>query len=341
MKKKRRARIGYKPLFVVLQLLLIGSIWQSAMRGIETREYGPIGRTYTVGGHDAHMYGAGAGPSTVVFLAGAGTPSAYTDFYYLQNELKPYFRTISYDRPGFGWSKRTDAPRTIDTVAEELRELLRLAGEQPPYTLVGHSLASLEAIRYAQLYPHEVKGVMLLDGGSPEYYAEDSEMKSYAINRAFAALRTTGIVRALGAVGVKLPITGESIRSKSLPLELRKLDAAMYYNHVGDSANLDVIKHINENARTVIEGGPLRGIPLRIVSADSGGQWEQVQKQLLLWSDRSQQVTLPYSDHYIHWSNRETVVAQIKEMIETAVAEPEPESESFPDYLEDGGLEAP
>ncbi|MFD0713372.1 alpha/beta fold hydrolase [Paenibacillus sp. GCM10027626] len=313
--RKRRLSIGFRLLLIVLILLLSGGIWQNEMMKVEFRKYLPKGQIYQINSHDIHLYGVGQGESTIVFISGSGTPSAFTDFYYLQNELQPYSRTVSYDHAGFGWSEKTNIPRTIDIVVEELHELLQKAGEQAPYILVGHSLASLETIRYAQKYPDEVKGIILLDSGSPEYYAKESEMKSYLINRIFAGFRVTGVVRALGTFGVLLPFTGENIRNQSLPNEIKGMDVAMYYNHIGESNNLNAIRNMNENAQSVIEGGYLKDIPLLILSSDSGSDWEEVQKELLHWSDESRQETLPDSEHYIHWSNREAVLEKILEMV--------------------------
>ncbi|MBE9917432.1 alpha/beta hydrolase [Paenibacillus donghaensis] len=313
--RKRKIGLGAKLLFIVLLLLVIGVVWQKLMMDMEQRKYPPQGHIYRVNSHDIHLYGTGKGDSTVVFIAGSGTPSAFTDFYYLQKQLQPYARTISYDHAGFGWSETTNIPRTIDIVAEELHELLLKADEKAPYILVGHSLASLEALRYAQKYPNEVKGILLLDGGSPEYYEQVSEMKSYFINRMFAGFRATGMVRALGNVGVLLPFTGENIRNKQLPDEIRGLDTAMYYNHIGEYSNINAIKNINKNARSVIEGGHLKDIPLIILSSDSGEDWVKSQKQLLNWSKQSYQETLPHSEHYIHWSNKEEVLGRILEML--------------------------
>lgn len=61
-----------------------------------------------------------------------------------------------YDKPGYGWSDITNAPRDIDTMIKEIHEVLSKAGEKPPYIYVAHSIALLEAIRFAQLYPDEV-----------------------------------------------------------------------------------------------------------------------------------------------------------------------------------------
>lgn len=45
-----------------------------------------------------------------------------------------------------------------------------------------------------------------LYGGNPEFYAFNSEIKSYMLNSFSAGLRVTGIVRALGNLGIKLPL---------------------------------------------------------------------------------------------------------------------------------------
>jgi pimeloyl-ACP methyl ester carboxylesterase len=53
----------------------------------------------------------------------------------------------------------------------ELRALLEAAGVRPPYVLVGHSLGGLFARRFAQLFPSEVAGLVLLDPAHEDYDA--------------------------------------------------------------------------------------------------------------------------------------------------------------------------
>ncbi|WP_159881783.1 alpha/beta fold hydrolase [Paenibacillus puerhi] len=303
-------------LILATSFLIIGAIWQTMMLQKESRLFLPQGEIYSVNSHDRHVYGVGEGKPTLVFVAGSGTPSAFTDYYELQSELMPYARTVSYDRAGFGWSEPTKIPRTVDILVEELHELLQKANETPPYILVGHSLGALEVIHYAQTYPSEVQGILVLDGGSPEYYAHESEMKSYFINRVMAGLRVTGVARALGNAGLLLPFTGENLRYERLPNEVKALDAAMFYKHLGESGNLSFIKNMSENAQLVMDRGYLKDIPLVILSSDSGKSWEKVQQQLLHWSNDSYQETLPQSQHYIHWSNKEAVITKILDMLD-------------------------
>jgi Predicted hydrolases or acyltransferases (alpha/beta hydrolase superfamily) len=313
--RKRKFRIIEVIIFIII-MLLAGTVWQRIMIEKEANILLPQGEVFNINNHNMYIHSTGSGKNTIVFVAGSGTPSSFTDFYRMQMELQPYARTVCFDNAGFGWSEKTHRPRTIDVLTEELHELLEKSGQTSPYILVGHSLASLEVIRFAQKYPAEVKGIVLLDGGSPEFYANDSEMKSYLLNRFSAGLRITGIARALGNVGIKLPLLGENLRYNAISSDVKNIDEAMYSKYLGNTSNLEYINNINENAREVIKNGHLNNIPLVILSSDSGEDWEKTQQELLNWSNQSSQETLKNSSHYIHWSNTDYIVENLKGLIE-------------------------
>ncbi|UZW15127.1 alpha/beta hydrolase [Clostridium pasteurianum] len=314
-KNKRKFKIPQDIILIIIIILLFGIVWQWVMVEKERNILLAKGEIFNINKHNMSIYSTGIGRDTVILIPGSGTPSSFTDFYTIQMELQSYAKTVSFDRAGFGWSEKTDIPRTINILSEELHELLEKSGQTPPYILVGHSLASLEVIHFAQKYPTEVKGIVLLDGGSPEFYANDSESKSYILNRVSAVLRVTGIARAFQNLGVKLPFVGENLRYNRLPSDIKKIDIAMYYKYLGNTNNLQYIKNINENAKEVIKNGHIKNIPLTIVSSDSNDSWTKTQKELLSWSNHSFQETLHNSGHYIHWSNTDYIVKKIKEII--------------------------
>ncbi|WOO35271.1 alpha/beta hydrolase [Anaerocolumna sp. AGMB13020] len=314
---KYRKNKKHKIIFLLAFIIVAGGIWQIIMERYEADRYLPTGKIITVNSHKMHTYSLGNGKDTLVFIAGSGTTSAYTDFYYMQQELSAYAKTFSYDHAGLGWSEGTDIPRTIDNVTAELHELLRETGHAAPYVLVAHSLGSLEAIRYAQRYQGEVKGIIFLDGGSPEYYADYPEWNSMLLNRTSAVLRLTGINRLLGNFGLMLPFVGEDTRNHLLPEDIKKIDAAMYYNKLGSSENLKGLGLINENAKTVIRHGYLEDIPLLALSAKNDDKWTKAQEELLNWSDRSSGMVMKESKHYLHWTNKNSVIATISEFINT------------------------
>jgi pimeloyl-ACP methyl ester carboxylesterase len=306
----------FKFLIIAFVIICSGAIWQYVMSNYEKNKYDPPGELIEVNKHRIHIYAKGEGSPTVVFTTGSGTPCAYTDYYFIQKELLKTVRTVSYDRPGYGWSEPTNISINIGNQVEELHEVLNKAGERPPYILVAHSLSSLEVIHYAQVFKEEVCGILLIDGGNPSFYLNINEFSAKAINCLFQITRKTGLARAMGSIGVFPPFAGEDLRHKLLPNELKDIDEKMFYNKLGLESNWNSLKNINENAKTVIESGKLGDIPLVILTAgDSTKDWKESQVDLKNWSSNSKQEEIKGASHYIHWNNPDIVVERIQELI--------------------------
>ena len=135
---------------------------------------GPI----DVSGHIVYLECHGTGSPTVVLESG------YHDLsqtWSLADGFPPpvltrvagFTRVCSYDRPGtllYSDPPRiTDRtapvhmPRTAADVVSELHALLAAAHVPGPYILAGHSLGGLFTLLYAQTYPTDVKGLVLVD----------------------------------------------------------------------------------------------------------------------------------------------------------------------------------
>ncbi|GAA3075775.1 alpha/beta fold hydrolase [Streptosporangium carneum] len=121
----------------------------------------PLGRLYDVGGRRLMLHRSGAGGPAVVFLPGAGLVGL--DFLNIHDRAAELSTCVLYDRAGTGWSEPVELPRTAAEVTGELRDLLRAADVPAPYLLVGHSLGGAYVRHYAQRFPDEVAGLLLLD----------------------------------------------------------------------------------------------------------------------------------------------------------------------------------
>jgi pimeloyl-ACP methyl ester carboxylesterase len=137
--------------------------------GTTTEATPPLGRYYEVEGIRLLLHRSGSGSPSVVFLPGGGT--AGLDYWNVQARAAELTTSVVYDRAGTGWSDRVELPRTSAEVTDELRQLLRTAGVPAPYLLVGHSLGGLYARHYAQRFPDEVSGLLLLDPAHEDYNA--------------------------------------------------------------------------------------------------------------------------------------------------------------------------
>ena len=137
--------------------------------GTTPRATPPLGRYYDVGGRRLLLHRSGSGNPAVVFLPGGGAVGL--DYLNVQQRAAALTTSVLYDRAGTGWSDRADLPRTSTEVTDELRNLLRAAGVPAPYLLAGHSLGGLYARHYAQRFPGEVSGLLLLDPAHEDYQA--------------------------------------------------------------------------------------------------------------------------------------------------------------------------
>jgi pimeloyl-ACP methyl ester carboxylesterase len=129
----------------------------------------PPGRLVDLGGYKLHINCTGSGSPTVVLSAGAGDFS--TDWALVQPKVAGFTRVCSYDRSGAAWSDLGPKPRTLYQEVFDLERLIRAAGEHGPYIVAGQSLGGTVARLFAERYPRQTAGVVLVDA-----YSEDAQL---------------------------------------------------------------------------------------------------------------------------------------------------------------------
>lgn len=121
----------------------------------------PPGKLVDIGGYRLHLNCTGKNGPTVVLIPGGGDFSF--DWGLIQPEVSRFARVCSFDFAGSAWSDPGPTPRTMRQDAFELHTLLKAAKIKGPYVLVGHSLGGLLTRVYADTYPSEVAGIVLVD----------------------------------------------------------------------------------------------------------------------------------------------------------------------------------
>jgi pimeloyl-ACP methyl ester carboxylesterase len=123
------------------------------------------------GGHQLRMLVSGQGHPAVVFETGGSPASggALEAWERVQPAVSKFATTVSYDRAGIAWSAPGPKPRDARQVARELHTALGNAHVPPPYILVGHSFGGPLTRVFANLYPSEVVGMVLLDPTQEEF----------------------------------------------------------------------------------------------------------------------------------------------------------------------------
>src|SRR5215475_3940875 len=131
-------------------------------------------RKIDVGGHSLNLLIGGHGSPAVILEGGFGEGIAGWSL--VQKEIANFAQTVSYDRAGLGQSEPGPKPRSARQIATELHTALQKACVKPPYVLVGHSMGGPYVRVFADLYPKEVAGMVLLD---PSQEAFDDWTKAH------------------------------------------------------------------------------------------------------------------------------------------------------------------
>ncbi|MDO3410005.1 alpha/beta hydrolase [Saccharibacillus sp. CPCC 101409] len=263
-------------LIVVFALLLTGFVYQWFGEQSDRAAYTVPGQLVQVGGHRMHVYKeektdrAPAEPA-VVLISGWGTANPYADFSPVYEGLRGQAEFAVVERFGYGYSDVTDEKRDIDEIAEELHEALAQADVRPPFVLAAHSLGSLEAIRYTQLYPDDVAGLLMIDTGSPEFYqtfrsgALRSDLNRIAIK--------SGIVRALYHVnGFAGYLSGQRNGLKLLTPEMREQDRLATLLVACNTNVTEEMRRMHANANKIVAQKKQLDAPMIVLAADWFGE---------------------------------------------------------------------
>lgn len=148
----------------------------------------PIGNLYNVGGRRLLLDHNGSGSPSVVFIPAAGMVGL--DYLNLHHKISQHTTSVIYDRLGTGWSDPIKLPRSALEVTDELQNVLQVAGIPAPYLFVGHSLGGIYAHRYAQRFPDEVAGMILLEPPHEDFLTNIPKFKKrYLLEQSTTLLR--------------------------------------------------------------------------------------------------------------------------------------------------------
>jgi pimeloyl-ACP methyl ester carboxylesterase len=291
----------------------------------------PLGKMIDLGGYRIHLYCTGKGKQTVVLSPGGGDFSFV--WYLVQQQVQTFARVCSYDRAGYAWSDPGPQPLTFRQEAYELDMALRLAGEKGPYTLVGHSLGGLVVDTFAEGYPDETAGMVLVDATSPDdtlgYFGKLVHVRDLA-HRTIPPVQT---METSPPILISDAEREQAMKYKShkinppydrLPAEIRKLQlwAQMLPPKVTINEKND---YIPEEFQLLYEiqqfGYPLGGKPLITMIGMQGASEEKVEekKAFQTLSTNSKVVEVDDSGHAIHLQDPDAVVTAIHDVMNAAL----------------------
>jgi pimeloyl-ACP methyl ester carboxylesterase len=189
-----------------------------------------------VGGHGLQLLIGGQGSPAVIFEGGFGTGIA--SWSTVQKDVAAFAQTVSYDRAGLGQSDPGPKPRSAKQIATELHAALQKSGIKPPYVMVGHSFGGIYVRVFADLYPKEVVGIVLIDPSQESFNdwleknlpdrlkaaQSDVAKAQEGVQAEFASLATSYAQARAAKVPEKIPVTLlTATEDESISAEARKI----------------------------------------------------------------------------------------------------------------------
>lgn len=324
--QKKLFRISSIILLVILVLALVTLVAGAVAKSNLAKQHPAPGQLVDVGGYKLHLNCMGEGNPTVILEAGWADYSATWTF--VQPEVAKTTRVCSYDRAGYGWSDSSSHPRTAGWRVEELHTLLENANVQGPFVLVGHSLGGMLMRVYAQFYPDEVVGMVLVDSMHEEQYDRLPGAKS-SITDQVRQFRLLGVLSSTGIMA----LAPQAIPSQGLPDEVFAQNKVIWATTGFFTAAVAEINAMLEStaevrALHIISFGNL---PLSVLTAgvyhpnpaqsDTENQqyrdeWQAMQSELAALSSEGKQIIAEQSSHTIQLIQPDLVIESIRGMVD-------------------------
>ena len=301
----------------------------------------PPGRLIDLGTHRLHLRCTGQAAPTVIFDAALGGSSLSWSL--VQPAVGQVTRACAYDRAGFGWSDAGPLPRTVGRIADELFDVLRLAGVPGPYVLVGHSFGGLVMRMFAARHRDQVAGLVLIEPAIPDEWVNPAEQQRDQIARGMRLCRygtiaaqsglarvVAGLVR-VGALGLARSIVAivsrgglrredEGILAPiwKLPPDVRQLLRHMWTQPKFFEALGSQIASISESAGEVLResSAELGTLPLVVMSAATADPHRlRADAALARQSTRGRHLLVRDSGHWIPLDAPRAVVDVIQALV--------------------------
>ena len=293
-----------KKIHNIFYTILLSLSTVSNVSAYDDKPFKPPGRFINIGFQTMYVDCLGENKPTILVDVGIAESSA--SWYKIAKELSKNTRICLYDRAGYGWSDSGRGERTTATIVHELKLLVKRAEIPGPYIIVGHSFGGFTARYFAAKFPEDVAGLVLVDSSHPE--------QIYRLS-------------ALDNQGKKPLITG---RDANAPADFSEFERKWYFlnsSRKATFAQMAELKYFKQSAYQVKHSGPLKDIPIAVLSRGIAqlpelngvsleNEWLDMQKDLLNLSKNSWHSIILNSGHNIYEEAPVKIIENILEVIE-------------------------
>lgn len=320
-KKLPWVRIGEITFSCILILLFAGLTFQLIATKVDENRYKMKGKMVDVGGYRLFTNVTGEGKVTVVFESDIGNPIQVWNK--LKEPISRSAKVFTYDRAGFGWSDKGTSPTDVEKEVRELRVLLKKSAIKGPFLLVGHGYGGLVMTKFAEQYPTEVAGLVLINSLTDEQVKSNEfreRLGKELLKAQFIKYSSYfGITRLGYSVGI---LKENSDLLKGMSEEYKALYKAQESTVKYNKALVEEYKGLNKYSDMINIEGILGDKPVYIFTSEQNNyslekspKWLEYQKGLLKLSSKSEIISINGSSTYIHVDKPEEITNVISTII--------------------------
>jgi pimeloyl-ACP methyl ester carboxylesterase len=334
-------------------------LWGMTMSGHAVRAQGLAAallephRVDLGGGRRLNFHCVGTGSPTVVFEQGG--EGMVFNWGKVQPAVSAMTRTCFYDRGGFGWSDPPRYPVTAMSVTDDLNALLRAAGISDKIVLVGHSVGGFYATMYANRFPSQVVGLVLVDPGFTGQDVAPSISERAANRRGEGHLVRCAELARQGRLApttlaeyncFALPAdaTGAEVRRYALNAitrphwyEAEHSQSVNYFTgdehlSVSHQQERDAARHFGNLPLLVLSRDRMESVPWRSEDENRAGfeAWRAGHAALAARSSQGRLIVVPKSGHFIQKDRPEAVIDAVREVLAAVRARRSREGSNVP-----------
>lgn len=301
------------------------------------------GKMIDIGGYKLHAYCSGEGKPSVILDAGFSCFSIVWEL--VQPRIADFTHVCSYDRAGLGWSDTSPLLRTSANMVKELHLLLEKQETPKPYILVGHSFGGIIMQLYANTYPDEVFGLVLVDSShelliekSAEFAKSSYQFLPYGQSYLHKFLYACNMEAFANFIGIRLHYMYSLVKNgiATIPTELRARFCARLFSIRALWTQAQEAQHIGESHRQLAQSrSSFADKPIIVISRGKAiddktdhkkmhlylthaheAVWHTLQKNLAAKSSRAQHIIATQSGHTILWAEPELIIAAVKTLVD-------------------------
>jgi len=326
-------------LSIIAAVLLLQIAAQLLCLWLDCRKFRAPGALVKIKNRTVHVHQLGAGAPPIILEAGIAASSL--NWSILQPKLAALASTFSYDRAGFGWSTSTGRQCRLSQMAEELHQWIDTLRVPTPYVLAGHSYAAYILRVYAQRFPQELAGIILIDPLTPEEWIKPRRFQRWQLrrgvwfSRAGAALGSIGVnrfclwllqrgnsavpSRVLSVFGARASETGHRILGElaKLPPETVRLIRERWSHAEFFLTMARYIRTLPAAAAEASQSHVPAHIPVTVISGAHQPPVRMAEhKAIAAHSHHGRHIVAANSAHWIHLDQPELIVDAFSEMAE-------------------------